>query len=196
MRKKSHISLARFLVGALDNEELKKHRFSFYLGSILPDIKPSFVYRRHEMEETYPSITKNIKRLAEGDKLVYGKRKGRKYFMDLGQISHYLADYFTFPHNEVYSGSLKEHCSYEKELKNDLREYIQGGEAFKQGEAELDFDDAEKLCDYIARTHEKYVGREHGIADDIEYIIRVNRQAVRAIIELLARRQAEYYLCR
>lgn len=44
--------------------------------------------------------------------------------MDLGQISHYLADYFTYPHNKIYPGSLKDHCSYEEKLKRDLRRYI------------------------------------------------------------------------
>ena len=38
MRKKSHISLARYIVNSLDDKELKKHRFSFYIGSVLPDI--------------------------------------------------------------------------------------------------------------------------------------------------------------
>ena len=29
MRKKSHISLARYIVNSLDDKELKKHRFHF-----------------------------------------------------------------------------------------------------------------------------------------------------------------------
>ena len=53
MRKKSHISLARYMVENLKDEELKHHKFSFYLGSILPDIKPSFLYKRHEMTERF-----------------------------------------------------------------------------------------------------------------------------------------------
>ena len=44
--------------------------------------------------------------------------------IDLGQIFHYIADYFTFPHNSNYSGSLKDHCIYEKYLKFRLRSYI------------------------------------------------------------------------
>lgn len=53
MRKKSHISLAHYMVENLKDEELKHHKFSFYLGSILPDIKPSFLYKRHEMDGTF-----------------------------------------------------------------------------------------------------------------------------------------------
>ena len=51
MRKKSHISLARYLVQNLDDRNLKKHKFAFYLGSILPDCKPSFVFKKHEIPE-------------------------------------------------------------------------------------------------------------------------------------------------
>ena len=70
MRKKSHISLARYMVENLKDEELKHHKFSFYLGSILPDIKPSFLYKRHEMDGTFPYVSRHIRRLSEGDALI------------------------------------------------------------------------------------------------------------------------------
>lgn len=122
MRKKSHISLARYIVNSLDDKELKKHRFSFYIGSVLPDIKPSFIYKRHEINGTFPYVKKHIARLSEGQKVM--NKKNRKYYRDLGQVSHYLADYFTFPHNKIYPGGFKDHCSYEERLKRDLRSYI------------------------------------------------------------------------
>lgn len=40
MRKKSHISLARYIVANTEDEGLKKHWLSFYIGSVLPDCKP------------------------------------------------------------------------------------------------------------------------------------------------------------
>ena len=100
MRKKSHISLARYIVNSLNDKELKKHRFSFYIGSILPDIKPSFIYKRHEINGTFPYVKKHIARLSEGQKVM--NKKGGKYYRDLGQVSQYLADYFTFPHNKIF----------------------------------------------------------------------------------------------
>lgn len=45
MRKKSHILLARYIAKNTEDEELKKHRLSFYIGSILPDCKPSLYIR-------------------------------------------------------------------------------------------------------------------------------------------------------
>ena len=164
MRKKSHISLARYMVRNLNDESLRKHRFAFYLGSILPDIKPSFLYRRHEIDETFPDVRGQIARLSEGERTA-GKT-GRKFYMDLGQISHYLADYFTFPHNKSYPGGLREHCSYEEQLKHDLKSYVKDEENQRTQEPR-EFHSAEALCDYIQDAHDDYISGEHGVEDDI-----------------------------
>ncbi len=188
MRKKSHISLARYIVESLEDEELKKHKLAFYLGSILPDIKPSFVYRRHEINGTFPDLRRHIERLSEGRKTV--EKTGRKYYIDLGQISHYLADYFTFPHNEIYPGTLKEHCSYEEKLKRDLREYLKSGRAKQQEMRAEQFHSAEALCNFIQRAHDDYICHKHGVDDDICHIIEVNRKALAGMRMLLARHKA------
>ena len=59
MRKKSHISLARYLVRNLDDTGLRKHKLSFYIGSILPDCKPSFLYKKHEITGTFPKVKRD-----------------------------------------------------------------------------------------------------------------------------------------
>lgn len=78
-------------------------------------------------------------------------KKNRKYYRDLGQVSHYLADYFTFPHNKIYPGGFKDHCSYEERLKRDLRSYIKSGEAERQHISGGHFVDAKALCDYTRK---------------------------------------------
>ena len=206
MRKKSHISLARYIVNNMEDNDLKKHKLSFYIGSVLPDIKPSFVYKRHEMDGTYPDIRRHIERLSEGRKLVE-KKKGRKYYMDLGQISHYLADYFTYPHNKIYPGSLKDHCSYEEKLKRDLRSYLKSGEAtrhhrllqLKEEHEKLQnkkkaepLIDAEAICAFIQKSHDEYLAHKHGVEDDIEHIVEVNHKALDAMMKLLANKRAEW----
>ena len=193
MRKKSHISLARYIVNNLDDQELKRHKFSFYIGSILPDIKPSFVYKRHEMEGTYQDIRRHIERLSEGKKLVE-KKKSRKYYMDLGQISHYLADYFTYPHNRIYTGSLKDHCTYEEKLKRDLRSYITSGEVQNHRPERAEFKNAGSLCDFIQKVHDDYLVRKHNVEDDIHHIVEVNYKALDGMTQLLAKRREEFRL--
>ncbi len=189
MRKKSHISLAKYMVDNLNDEGLRRHKLSFYVGSILPDIKPSFVYKRHEIEGTFPLVKKHIKRLSEGPKAI--EKKGRKYYMDLGQVSHYLADYFTFPHNHSYSGSLADHCSYEKKLKNDLKSYIKSDPSPDFQKSEY-FHSAEALCSFIQKAHDEYIPHRHDVEDDIRHIIDVNCRALAGMITLLARRSAEH----
>lgn len=192
MRKKSHISLARYIVHNLGDKELQKHKYCFYIGSILPDIKPSFLYKRHEIEGTYPDIKRHIKRLSEGKEVVETK-KGRKYYIDLGQISHYLADYFTYPHNKIYPGTLKEHCSYEEKLKRDLREYIGNGNAMKHTKNKITFNNAESLCNFIIKSHEDYLVCKHNVEDDIEHIVEVNYKVLEGMTQLLAERRAKFH---
>ena len=193
MRKKSHISLARYIVDSIEDKDLKKHRFSFYIGSILPDIKPSFLYKRHEIEGTYAEIQRHIARLSEGKKLVE-KKKNRKYYMDLGQISHYLADYFTYPHNKIYPGNMKAHCSYEEKLKRDLRSYLRSGEAAKERGEKLVFKNAENLCDFIRKSHNDYLERKHGVEEDIHQIVDVNYKALAGMMDLLSEKREEFRL--
>ena len=57
MRKKSHILLARYLADQMQTTaSLQSHRKAFCLGSILPDIKPSFITRRHEFYGTFEDV--------------------------------------------------------------------------------------------------------------------------------------------
>lgn len=60
MRKKSHVSLSRYLIESVDSTLLDNHRKAFIVGSILPDCKPSFVTTRHTIEETFDMVTEFI----------------------------------------------------------------------------------------------------------------------------------------
>lgn len=189
MRKKSHISLAKYIVRNTSDEDLKKHRWSFYFGSILPDCKPSFLYRKHEINETFPDVKRTI------DQLIYGKKNKpvknkRKYYMNLGQITHYVADYFTFPHNNIYPGGLREHCAYEEELKHRLREYLKNGKIQAVG-SEMEFDDTEELYEYILNKHETYLERKLNVEEDIRHIVSVNRHLVEGISHLFQKTKSK-----
>ena len=187
MRKKSHVSLARFIVRNTDNEELKKHRYSFYIGSILPDIKPSFVYRKHEIDGTFPDLQERMKKMLER---IPGKEKyTRRDICRMGEISHYLADYFTFPHNKEYPGSLKDHCTYEEELKQKLRMYLNTHEAKENLRPKKFFASTESLFEFINRSHREYLDGKHGVRHDIESIVEVNHQALEGFFDLLKRKE-------
>ncbi len=196
MRKKSHISLARYIMQDMQVPVMVHHKKAFYLGSILPDCKPSFLTQRHEFAGTFDMVKERIRTLSEDCDLMLDN--GRAFMRRLGEIIHYIADYFTFPHNKIYSGSLKDHCIYEKELKFRLRAYVQSGEAFRERIDARMFATSEDICSFIRRAHEEYLEMKHGIEEDCEYIVRICHQVVQAILNLVnlaAARELERRLC-
>lgn len=82
MRKKSHILLARYLADQMQTTaSLQSHRKAFCLGSILPDIKPSFITKRHEFYGTFEDVKRRMRELAdvrldESNQRVYWRRFG------------------------------------------------------------------------------------------------------------------------
>ena len=187
MRKKSHISLAKYIVDSLDEQELVKHKKAFCLGSVLPDCRLSFFTEKHEIQSTFPKMQHDLEQLVEktGDSQI----SMRAFYRNLGEIIHYIADYFTFPHNAHYTGNLKEHCIYEKHLKKKLKEYIKSGEAEKNCEyiqnSILNLNSTEAICDFIRRTHENYLKIKNSVEEDCRIIVNLCHQVVEAVILLL-----------
>lgn len=182
MRKKSHISLAKYLVETMDVQELSNHRKAFIIGNILPDCKPSFLTKKHEFAGTFEDVKKQIKNLTN-DCNVY-TRNERVYWRRLGEVIHYIADYFTFPHNKNYDGNLKDHCSYEQELKLMIREYIKSGNAAKDRKSIIELRSLDDLFGFIERKHQEYLEVKSNLSKDIQYIFDVCHQIVYSVLAL------------
>lgn len=182
MRKKSHISLALYLADIANFNDIANHKLSFCIGSILPDCKPSFITTRHEISETFDKVKEDIK------KLIYDyhndQESSSSFIRNLGQIIHYLADYFTYPHNLIYPGSFKDHCAYEKELKYGLKNYINSGEALKCKKKMNEFNTIESLFDYIQKSHIEYLKVKKSVHDDCIFIVALCHQVVEGILHL------------
>ncbi|GHU44725.1 hypothetical protein FACS1894111_12430 [Clostridia bacterium] len=178
MRKKSHISLARHLVSGISEQDLHKHRKAFYLGNILPDCKPSFITTKHEIEGTFGQLADRIKRLIEGAD--YSNL--RVFYRDFGQVVHYIADYFTFPHNEHYEGSLKDHCMYEKHLKKSIKQYCGSSVPVMTGEGVDALATAEAICAFIREAHSLYLRVKTNVEADVRWIVTLCQKVVEAII--------------
>lgn len=180
MRKKSHISLAKFLLLKHKDHQLSVHRKAFYIGSILPDLKPSFFTRRHTFEETFDILVNEIKKIT----VDYDFSKGiNRYFArHLGIVTHYLADYCTHPHNACYTGTMTDHVYYEKEMKFQLLEYIELDNIQKksvQGQILRTFDE---IIQFIIKTHKQYLEAIRAVKHDIRYIIEICSKVVDAVL--------------
>lgn len=182
MRKKSHILLARYLADQMViDESLQSHRKAFCLGSILPDIRPSFVTKKHEFFGTFDEIQEKIEELVTSGPDI---SNARVYWRRFGEVIHYMADYFTFPHNKTYTGNLVEHNHYEKILKDNLKACIKSGEAYKHLEEAISFKSLDQLTNYIKDRHEFYLRKLRNVEDDIRYILNVCFQVIQGIVRL------------
>lgn len=186
MRKKSHISLAKYLVQSLEIEELYNHKKAFYIGSILPDCKPSFLTTKHEIRGTLPMVQASICNLVEENKKTMFTSG---FYRSLGEVMHYLADYFTFPHNSTFLGNIREHCAYEQQLKISLREYIKSGEAEKNLDRTDKFHTLEELFAFIRRKHEEYLQFKRTVEEDCKYIVSLCHSVAAGIFSLMCRQQ-------
>ena len=183
MRKKSHVSLSRYLLDHIDSELLENHRKAFIVGSVLPDCKPSFVTTKHNMEETFDMVCEFIRKLTVNSDDY--KKISTAYCRKLGEVTHYLADYFTFPHNCVFTGSIREHCIYEKKLKFALRSYIRSGEINVNSTVVRRFTTPQQLCDYVIQIHQQYLKCNKTVETDCRYIVALCHVAVAGILNLL-----------
>ena len=100
---------------------------------------------------------------------------------------HYIADYFTFPHNRTFDGSLRQHNTYEKYLKNELKAFVESGRADIYAEKNLRFDTLNQLLDYIRERHNVYLDRKRSIEEDIHYILSVCFQVFQGLFQLCLR---------
>lgn len=191
MRKKSHVSLSRHIISECCPEFEISHTGAFKLGSLMPDLVPTFITKKHRIDVTFDIIEKKVYKVMD----TYDIEKGltKIHTKDLGVITHYIADYFTFPHNAQYPGTLKDHMSYEKTLILALNEYV----------ASIDVDGAmdragllflktcrgpEDVFRYIMRSHAEYVRRSPNVEIDCEHIVRVCINVVTAIMTMLTQR--------
>ena len=180
MRKKSHISLAKYLMNNMNVQDLSEHRKAFYIGSILPDLTPSFLTKRHNIEETFEILVDEIRKIT----VDYDINKGISsyYARHLGVVTHYLSDYCTFPHNSIFNGSLTDHCFYEKELKFSLRAYVESDDARRERAKIKKFHTIEEISNFILKTHKEYLKAIKNVKADIHYITELCYKVVDAIL--------------
>ncbi len=185
MRKKSHISLAGYLLDSMKNDGLIQHKKAFYIGSILPDCLPSFITKRHTIDETFHILKKEILKITDN----YDTDRGidRYFTRHLGVVTHYLADYFTYPHNNIFEGNIKEHCVYEKKLITALRSYVRSEEAVKDREKNFLFATVDEILRFIKSMHEEYLKVAKKIKVDCDYIVELCHKVVDGILQIFER---------
>ncbi len=177
-----HKILASYIIRHSGNMGLEKHRYAFTLGSVMPDldignyVKGFFKghpLKMHFTVNSTPVIRKKLERLHQKEKR---KLTWADYYR-LGVLTHFLADAFTFPHNEAFQGSMLEHAEYEAQ---ELHPAFQ--QAARREIEELNFGREKNLWELFCSAHSEYLREEPSPWRDISYIVSVCRQVCEQLI--------------
>lgn len=191
MRKKSHISLANHMLAEFKDDALLAHAFMFQFGSLLPDLVPSFITKKHRMDTTFDILEEKLRKVVEG----YNGEEGLSMFLckDLGVVTHYIADYFTLPHNHKFTGSLKDHVTYEEILKHAMRRYVNQKHVANQPLIRMRMSSVDDICTFIKTCHMEYIRMTMDGQDiDCRHSVEVCRQVLEAVLQLLHQQQYAY----
>ncbi len=169
MRTADHMNLSRYIMDHMDAGASKLQKAAFIFGSIEPDIN-MLTYLRgsiHGEEKLRGHNYENVMKYME--KLTKKFEKGgmgtiRQSFL-LGKLVHYVADSFTYPHNSIFPGNLKEHCRYETELHDYVNKMISS-----VGVNMDSIDDGRDIVEYLRELHDRYVSETPGCENDYRHI--------------------------
>ena len=128
MQKRSHKLLASSLLESVEGFQARRFELAFLFGSFQPDCNPltylkgslrAYKFRGHNY-----SNSQCLHRAATSAASSARRRWTMWQYYTLGKLTHYLADAFTYPHNEHYPDPLLCHHQYETDLRAYLQEYL------------------------------------------------------------------------
>lgn len=180
MKKRTHLLVTRHI--ARNFGVSKFNKVWLYFGVVFPDLTPLCLLRPHMYSTRLNGI------ISQFNSLDLSIRDWKFYFK-LGYVSHYLADFFTAPHNRVgIKGFCFNHRNYEDDLDLFFRDNLPSFNLYTHSNILSDnyFDNfpcdglslrTEYLSDYIldfyvylTELHKRYLEQDSCLSTDFEYI--------------------------
>jgi hypothetical protein len=170
LQKRSHKLLAQTLLNGCDGFQKRRFELAFLFGSFQPDCNPlSYLkgslrakrFMGHNFTNSQRYINSRILRLQRRTRWTCWQ------YYTLGKLTHYLADAFTFPHNDTYPDSLMEHRRYEDALRSQFASYVEGCPPPR-------FRTWEDVCTAIDRLHRQYLSTQSDGQRDARFILAAN----------------------
>lgn len=157
---------------------------AFRYGNLKPDLTGTYLTKRHYPSIMFEEVKDKIRTFCR--KYTLHPVNGRDLSIDLGEICHYLTDFFCYPHNDdIYHHSLLAHYIYEKRTALCLRRSLTQTHFEGWVDGLVAPFTVDGLISRIEAMHNKYLAlTHHGIVSDMEYICRVTTLCVRSIIQI------------
>ena len=87
------------------------------------------------------------------------------HYYTLGKLTHYLADAYTYPHNEHFPNSMLDHHRYETDLRRFLQNYLSCRSPSQQNVRR-------DLVTALEELHSQYMARQSDAYRDTSYILK------------------------
>ena len=108
MRLEIHHKIGKTVCSELKELGCKINEKLFLLGNIFPDLIQSYIWRRHEYQHSREYVKRKLDML---------KKRPVLFSFHLGILTHYISDYFCYPHSAIYDRGLVHHIIYEIQQK-------------------------------------------------------------------------------
>lgn len=189
MRKKSHILLAGYLadnltVNHVDTLNMDRHLTAFTLGAMMPDVKPTFFVKKHSYNGKLRFLERSLRKMTED--YPAGKMPATGYWEKLGELTHFIADSFTWPHNTNFDGGFTAHCTFEGDLKRTMKIDIRRGDADRYCFGDVHFESVDEMILFLHEIHRNYMLDSSSVGGDIAYITSVTYLMTQGVLELIA----------
>ena len=183
----SHVRVANLLLDYVEQTcGVTFDQSGFVYGNLKPDLTGTYLTKRHNPSIMMDEVMDKIRAFTE--KYTIGPNNGRELSVDLGEICHYMTDFFTYPHNDdIYDHNLLAHYLYEKRVALVIRRRLTEARFEKWASPIIPPTSVDALVNRITALHDSYraEGRRHGIDDDLLHICRATATVVLAIISIV-----------
>ncbi|KAB3534374.1 zinc dependent phospholipase C family protein [Alkaliphilus pronyensis] len=151
-----------------ENLGIQLNKTSLTYGSIKPDLSPSFFKVKHFKPQSFPIVIKEIFNLSQKG-IVSNKEFMRLYSQQIGEATHFIADYFCVPHNDrkTYHKNFLNHLAYEGELHSLFKGFNEGVKV-EPSQFNIENYSIEKIQNVVDRLHLSYQLRGEGLQNDMK----------------------------
>ena len=158
---------------------------AFFYGNLKPDLKGTYLTKRHYPSLMYDEVMEKLRVFVETYRM--GPKNGRELSVDLGEICHYMTDFFCYPHNDdIYDHNLFAHYLYEKRIALCIKRKLTEETFESWTEHIIPPFSYEALVNRLADLHDRYKNHtpRHCIDNDLKYICQVVTTLVLSVINI------------
>lgn len=182
----SHVRVAHLLLDYVEQTcGVTFDRSGFVYGNLKPDLTGTYLTKRHYPSLMMDEVMEKIRVFTERHTI--GPENDHDVSVDLGEICHFITDFFTYPHNDdIYDHNLLAHYLYEKRIALVIRRRMTEAKFEHWASPVIPPVTVDALINRIGDMHEKYrvQSNRHCIDDDLVHICRATAMLVLAMVNI------------